>query len=191
MTGKSPSISRRNFLRSSGALLALPWFESLQPTRAFGAQGVKPPVRMGIFSAGGGTNWESWVPKEAGPLGKLPSILRPMQPLKDDILLVTNLSHDEKNDGCPGHCICSAKHLTAAKYVKRFGGKDFASISVDQAVAQAIGGQTLLPSIEMGRNPFSYSSRDAQIPVEPNRGWCSSACSAAANRSSRTGRTAR
>ena len=68
-------ISRRTLLRKTGAVLALPFFESLFPARVASAATVaKPPVRLGIFTVTGGTVLESWKPKEAGPLTKLPSL---------------------------------------------------------------------------------------------------------------------
>ena len=76
MNRTQPAISRRTMLRASGALMALPFFESLFPARVAAAANVgRPPVRFGIFTVTGGTVIESWKPKEAGPLTKLPSIL--------------------------------------------------------------------------------------------------------------------
>ena len=74
----SKPISRRTLLRNTGAMLSLPFLESLFPARVASAAAVtaiaKPPVRLGIFTVTGGTVLESWKPKEAGPLTKLPSL---------------------------------------------------------------------------------------------------------------------
>src|SRR4029078_1673308 len=82
-----PKLSRRAVLRGAGAALALPFLESLavRSARAAGApvKAVKPPLRMGIFTATGGTVVESWKMQQAGPLDKLPSILRPLEAHKD------------------------------------------------------------------------------------------------------------
>ncbi|MEI6687226.1 MAG: hypothetical protein WCN64_13880, partial [Planctomycetota bacterium] len=79
-------ISRRTMLRNTGAVLSLPFFESLFPARLASASTAgKPPLRLGIFTVTGGTVLESWKPAEAGPLTKLPSILRPLEFAKDDI----------------------------------------------------------------------------------------------------------
>ena len=50
-----PALSRRTWLRASGALLALPFFESMFPARVCAANAVRPPVRFGIFTVTGGT----------------------------------------------------------------------------------------------------------------------------------------
>src|SRR5580765_4531561 len=107
--------SRRSFLRGAGALVALPFLESLQRVSAFAAPAVKgPPLRMGIFTTTGGTVLESWKMAQAGPLEKLPSILRPLDFCKDDLLLVTGLSNSGKTSGLNGHEACAFSHLTAA-----------------------------------------------------------------------------
>ncbi|QDU28245.1 hypothetical protein ETAA8_33450 [Anatilimnocola aggregata] len=160
-------------LRSAGALLSLPFFESLFPARvAAGKEIAKPPVRLGIFSVTGGTVLESWKPAEAGPLAKLPSILRPLEFAKDNITVVSGLSHSGRSENLNAHEHCALLHLTGATSVKKEGGKFFAGISVDQAAAQAIGKETLLPSLEIGLNGgeknYSFRSRDSVVPYEGN-----------------------
>ena len=94
-------MNRRQMLRGTGALLALPFLETLLPAQA--AAAGRPPLRMGIFTTTGGTVLESWKPKEAGPLGKLPSILRSLEPIKDDLLIISGLSHGGRAEGLNGH----------------------------------------------------------------------------------------
>src|SRR5882724_5453247 len=107
--------TRRNFLRGAGALLTLPFLESLQRVSAFAAPVASaPPVRIGIFTTTGGTVLESWKMAQGGPLTKLPSILRPLDFCKDDLLLVTGLSNTGKTNGLNGHEACAFTHLTAA-----------------------------------------------------------------------------
>lgn len=169
-----PRISRRSMLRGTGALLSLPFFESLFPARVASAAGaaVKQPVRLGIFSVTGGTVLESWKPKEAGPLTKLPSILRSLEFAKDDINVVSGLCHSGRSDNLNAHEHCSLLHLTGASSVKKEGGKLFADISVDQAAARVLGKETLLPSLEIGLNGgeknYSFRSQDSVVPYEGN-----------------------
>ena len=76
------------------AILALPYLEAMAPRRALRSPAPgRPPVRLGIVSVTGGTVLESWKPPEVGPLGKLPSILRPLEPHKDDLLVLSGLAH--------------------------------------------------------------------------------------------------
>ncbi len=167
------SISRRSLLRGAGAMLALPWLESLmyRQARAAGERGeVRPPLRMGIVSVTGGTVIESWRLPQGGTLEKLPSILRPLEFAKKDLLLVTGLSHSGRTENLNGHEACGYTHLTAAPLAKREGGKSLASISIDQLVAQHAGQETILPSLEIGlsnhETQYSFRSADTPVPYE-------------------------
>src|SRR3954471_12840045 len=99
MTANNPQISRRAILRGAGAMLALPFLESFA-TRAARAAGASasavsaaatPPLRMGIFTVAGGPGFKSWKRKSAASLaaGPLPSIPRPLDFARQDMLLLT------------------------------------------------------------------------------------------------------
>lgn len=166
-------LARRAFLRGAGALAALPFLESLAPTvlRAGARVPVRPPVRFGIFTVAGGTVSESWVPAEIGVLGKLPSILRPLQPHKDELLVLSNLSHSGHSDGkVNAHEHCAYLHLTGAEKVGKVDGKPFAGQSVDQRAAELLGPQSLLPSLQMGyahgETTYFFDADGRLTPIE-------------------------
>jgi len=166
-------LTRRSFLRGTGAFLALPFLEAMLPRTARAAAMTKAPLRMGIFSATGGTVLESWKPAAEGALGQLPSILHPLDFAKQDVLLISGLSQHGKTEGTfNAHQHCATLHLTAAGLVKNEGGKFSASVSVDQVAAQAAGKETFLPSLEIGlgrgENKYSFSGTDAPVPYEGN-----------------------
>jgi hypothetical protein len=154
--------------------MALPFLEQLAPAALPGAPGAaaKPPLRFGVFTVTGGTVIESWKPKEVGALGKLPSILRPLEFAKDDLLVVSGLCHHGRSEGLNGHEHCALMHLTGAEVVKKVDGKLVASPSVDQVAARAVGDQTFLPSLELGlsshETQYSFRSADARVPYEAN-----------------------
>ena len=166
------AMSRRQLLRAGGALVALPFMESLFPRRLFGATEIRPPVRLGIFTVTGGTVLESWKPAQSGTLGKLPSILRPLEFAKDDLTIVSGLANTGRGDNVNGHQHCAFLHLTAAPSVRNEAGKIVAGVSVDQFAAQRIGQQTLLPSLEMGlagaEQKYSFRAADSVVPYEAN-----------------------
>jgi hypothetical protein len=141
-------------------MLALPYLESWRPLWAAGAGKIAgPPLRMAIFTVAGGTVVEAWKPEKAGKLDKLPSILESLEPFKDQLTLVSGLSHGGQVTGC-AHTTCSRLHLSC-------GG----DVSVDQAVSQAIGGDSVLPSLEIGmtnhQTKFSYRN-GSPVPFEMN-----------------------
>jgi hypothetical protein len=160
-------ISRRKLLRGAGAALALPFLEAFCPSAA------KPPLRLGIVTATGGTVSNSWRMKEPGPLSKLPSILRPLEFAKDDLLVLTGLAHHGTSTGVDGgHEWPSMIHLTGAPRVGRANGRVFATQSVDQAAADVLGKETYLPSLEIGCPHeilrYSFRRHDRQQPFEAN-----------------------
>lgn len=168
-------LSRRAALRGAGAVLALPFLESwsVRLARAEGlapAKAALPPRRMGIVTATGGTVIESWKRTEAGRLTELPSILRSLEFARDDLLVLTGLCQPGKSENLNGHEHCAAMHLTGAEKAGKVGGKMYAGISVDQAAARAAGGETYLPSLEMGLSNhetlYSFRSVDEQVPYE-------------------------
>lgn len=171
------ALSRRRFLRGAGALVALPFLESLPGAAwaaepAAGGEGA-PPLRQFIITVAGGTVIESWKPKTPGPLGKLPSILRPLQPYASDLLILSGLSHNGRQEGGGNaHTHCAGLHLTGAPLYKWEGKVSRSTISVDQAAAKALAGETILPSLELGQpngeQTFSWSEAGTVVPYEGN-----------------------
>lgn len=165
-------ISRRTLLRGAGAMMALPFLEAMLPSSLGGAVKAKPPVRLGIVTVTGGTVLESWKPKEAGSLDRLPSILQPLDFAKKDMLVVSGLAHGGKSDGLNGHEHCAYLHLTGAPLVKKVKGKPMAALSIDQAVARAMGDKTLFSSLEFGltnhETMYSWRGADTPVPYESN-----------------------
>jgi hypothetical protein len=163
-------LTRRAFLRGAGAAVALPFIEQIAPAAA--PAGVKPPLRFGVFTVTGGTVIESWKPKEVGSLGKLPSILRPLEFAKDELLVLSGLCHHGRSEGLNAHEHCALMHLTGAEIVKKVDGKLVAAPSVDQVAARAVADQTFLPSLEIGlsnhETQYSWRSSDVRVPYEAN-----------------------
>ncbi len=164
-------ITRRALLKSTGALVSLPFLEAMASAVETKAS-PKPPLRMGIFTVTGGTVLESWKPKEVGTLTKLPSILRPLESARDELLILSGLSHNGRSEGLNGHEHCSLLHLTGAEIVKRVDGRLIAAETVDQAAARAVGDQSFLSSLELGlaghENKYSFRAADAPLPFEAN-----------------------
>jgi hypothetical protein len=166
-------LTRRGFLRGAGVLAALPFLESIAPqvVRAGAKVAVKPPVRFGVFTVTGGTVSESWVPQESGTLDKLPSILRPLEPHKSEILVLSNLSQSgDSSGGINAHEHCAYLHLTCCERVGKVDGKPVAGQSVDQRAADVVGGQSLLPSMQIGyaggETTYFFDRDGRSLPVE-------------------------
>src|SRR4051812_8291769 len=85
------AISRRTLLRGMGTAVALPFLDSMAP--AF-AQAPKSPVRMVFVYVPNGMDMRNWSLDYEGQLAALSPILKPMEPLKQDMLLLGNLTHN-------------------------------------------------------------------------------------------------
>jgi hypothetical protein len=132
-----------------GAAVALPFLDAMTP--AFASTG-KAPVRMAFVYVPNGIDMRHWNPDYEGQLRELPRILKPLEPYKDDILLLGNLTHNGGRallDGPGDHGRCCGSYLTGVQ--PRKSAVDIkAGISCDQIVANHIGHQTRFPSLEVG-----------------------------------------
>jgi Protein of unknown function (DUF1552) len=149
MNPKTWALSRRTFLRGVGAAIALPWLEGM----SFGAEAVKPPVRLACIYFPNGAWMEGWVPRETGADYPLPFSLTPIEPFKKDVLVVSGLDKATSHDG-DGHYAKTANFLTGL-HVEKTSGKNInvGGISLDQLCAEKLGDRTPLPSLELGIDP--------------------------------------
>jgi hypothetical protein len=144
------ALDRRTFLRGVGTAVALPFLDSMTP--AFASSNAKAPVRMAFVYVPNGIDMRNWNPSYEGPLRELPSILQPLEPFKQDILLTGNLTHNNGRallDGAGDHGRCCASYLTGVQ-PKKSVTEIKNGISFDQIVADQIGHQTRFPSLELG-----------------------------------------
>ena len=94
----------------------------------------------------------NWVLDYEGALGQLSPILKPLEPLRNDMLVLSNLTHNTGRallDGAGDHGRCAGSYLTGVQ-VKKTTTDILASISCDQVIANKIGPATRFPSLELG-----------------------------------------
>jgi hypothetical protein len=148
ITGKA--LPRRTFLRGMGsAAIALPFLDAMAP--AFAAT-KKQPVRMAFFYVPNGMIMDGWNPSYEGKFQELPRALKSLEPFKDDMLQLGNLTHNTGRallDGAGDHGRCCGSYLTGVQ-VKKSLIDIKNGISFDQIVANEIGKQTRFPSLELG-----------------------------------------
>src|SRR5262245_22113368 len=153
-------FSRRNFLRGLGTMIALPALESLSASRvmaaATGAAGGKTPVRMAFLFVPNGVSMPDWTPTTEGADFQLPYTLQPLQPHKNELLVLSGLTQDKgraNGDAAGDHARAAASWLTGAQPLKSEGAEIRAGVSADQIAASAIGNQTRFASLELGLEP--------------------------------------
>ncbi len=145
---KTPSwqISRRSFLRGAGAVVALPLLEVMAPSaRAATRGGSLAPTRMAAIMVPNGVRPATWFPQAAGALEILPEALKPLEEVKQDLLVFSGLANNQCKEA--PHHRAIAGYLTGA-YPKE--GSPYVGISADQYAARRIGRHTRLPSLELG-----------------------------------------
>ena len=141
-------LTRRSFLGSATALIALPTLESIGFARLpKAAEIVKAPKRMVFLSMGWGVTKETWFPdrQQVGTNYELPQNLSPLAPYKDDITIIQNLQNQFSTEAHWG----STFWLTGAN---RYGvpGKSFNNtISADQVAAEQFGRDTRFTSLQL------------------------------------------
>jgi hypothetical protein len=135
-----------------GAAVALPFLDAMLPAAARAQSSPSGPVRTAFVYVPNGIDMRHWNPAYEGRLGELPRTLKALEPFKEDITLLGNLTHNTGRallDGAGDHGRCSGSYLTGVQ-VKKTVIDIKASVSCDQLVANAIGSQTRLPSLEVG-----------------------------------------
>ena len=157
------NLPRRAFLRSSSALITLPFLESFGFRKfASAAPALVVPKRMVYLGMGFGVTADRWYPDMSTPGEnyQIPEILKPLTRHKKDITFIQNLMHQYSQDGHSG----STFWLTGAN---RYGipGQSFHNtISVDQVAAEVLGEQTRFTSIQLTAKNPSDSAGDGHGP---------------------------
>ena len=157
-------IPRRTLLRGAGAALALPFLEAMVPARTALAQtAANPKPRfVGLFVPHGAAPGY-WVPDKVGALGtELPYMYKSLEPFRDNTVILSGL-HSRSAEPPPG--VTGADHWVAAAFMcadkpKKTAGADVqAGTTIDQLIAQKIGRESLLPSLQMAvEDPGANSS---------------------------------
>ena len=156
-------ISRRAVLRGAGAALALPLLDAMLPAQTpLAKTAAAAPVRFtGIFVPHGMAPGY-WVPDRTGTGFEFPAIMKPLEPFRD---YATILSGMWSKSAEPPAGVTGADHWVAAAYLcaekpKKTAGADIRDgTTIDQLIAQKIGQDNLLPSLQLGvEDPGANSS---------------------------------
>jgi len=147
------SLPRRTFLRGVGAALALPLLDAMVPALTpIVRTAAATQRRLGFVYIPHGVIMDQWTPTAAGVGFEFTTILTPLQPFRDSLAVVSNLTRAEVTSN---HAVSSACWLTGVP-PKRTDGPDFqVGTSLDQVIARQIGQDTPFPSLELATEDFS------------------------------------
>src|SRR6187397_329217 len=157
-------ISRRTVLRGAGTMIALPLLDAMLPAATALAQTAAAPKPrfVGLFVPHGMAPGY-WVPEKEGLLPtELPFNWKPLEPWAKHTTILSGL-HSRSAEPPPG--VTGADHWVAAAFLcankprKTAGADVYAGTTIDQVIAQKIGRENLMPSMQLAvEDPGANSS---------------------------------
>jgi Protein of unknown function (DUF1552) len=166
-------VSRRTFLRGVGVTMALPFLESMVPAGTPLAQtAAKGRTRLGAIYVPHGATMDKFTPAKEGAGYELTEILQPLKPFYDQVTIVSDLSHPQAYGGgsaTSNHNRSAATFLSGAH--AESGPRAHLGITLDQFVAQHIGQETPLPSLELMIEDSSLSCGDLSCAYRDTLSW--------------------
>jgi hypothetical protein len=179
-------IPRRTVLRGTGVALALPFLDAMRP---YGQSVSSPPSsirRLATFYVPNGMAMADWTPAHEGRDFALTPILEPLAPFRKQLRVISGLSTLDLPVVPAYHAAASTKFLTGTTPDGTRGSIAHAGVSMDQVAARTLGGDTLIPSLEVGleatelvgacdvqyscayQNTICWSARGEPLPMESN-----------------------
>jgi uncharacterized protein DUF1552 len=146
------ALSRRTVLRGLGTTIALPLLDAMVPALTAVQKTAAAPVRrLGVVYHPNGVIYENWLPKGTGRDFALSPVLEPLEPFKNQLIVITNLSSQQAEalgDGGGDHSRASGTYLTGV-HVKKSDSVVGNGMSMDQIAARALEKDTQLSSLQL------------------------------------------
>ena len=183
-------LSRRTFLRGTGALVALPFLDAMAPAQTpLRNTAATPKNRFASFYVPHGATMDKWTPSAEGSGFAFTEILKPLEPFRDHVNVVSGLAHPYVAGGGGADVSAGANHTRAAAVfltgaIPEKGARAHLGVSADQVAAMHIGQDTPLPSLELSieeavlaceaafscayRNSISWKSPADPLPMQNN-----------------------
>src|ERR1700733_12342607 len=127
---------------------------------------VEKPIenRFVLWFNGNGIPERYWIPAETGPDYRLTPCLTPLAQFRNDIHVITGL--DNFAAGLPGPGNGHHNSMSGLMTCTRFSGRGASGISIDQAIAGKIGGDSRFRSLQIGVAQESYGES-----IQRNMSW--------------------
>lgn len=179
-------LPRRTFLRAAGVSLGLPLLDSMLPAQSpLSKTAAAAKSRLGCIYVPHGATMYKWTPEKEGTGFELPEILTPLEKVRDRVTIVSNLAHPAAggvgSDAGADHARSAAVFLSGVHPEKE---SVHVGTTIDQLVAQKIGQETPLPSLELSiedvalscgsgyacaySNTISWKTATVPLPMENN-----------------------
>jgi hypothetical protein len=166
-------IPRRAVLKGAGAAIGLPLLDAMLPSSTAWAKTAagKTPKRFAFIGFPHGAIMDRWSPKETGTSYTMSPILKPLEPFRQHLTIVSGLRNKPAETPEP-HAYIEQGWLTAVKPWD-FGkdGADY-GVSADQIAVRYVGQDTRLPSLELtsaqGSARIAWRTPTQPLPQEGN-----------------------
>ena len=163
-------LSRRTVLKGAGATIALPLLDAMVPAATVLAQtAAAPSPRLGFVYFPHGALQDEWTPTRTGRDFEFPFILKPLEPFREHVTVVSGLRNKGGESSSP-HGIIEETWLSCVNPRKR-DAKTGVGVTVDQIAARHLGKATSLPSLELCAEPggmISFRTPAQPLPMENN-----------------------
>lgn len=158
-------LSRRTLLKGLGVTVALPFLDAMVPAFAQtskSAANSKSNFMFVYFPHG--AHRAEWTPKSEGANFEFSRILKPLEPLREYVTVVSGLNLAAIT--VSGHFISNAMYLNGVVPKPDRTSQILAGKTVDQIIAEKFGQETPLPSLEVCTEDISAvgGSCDSGLP---------------------------
>ncbi len=180
------TLTRRRMLRgAAGVAVGLPWLEASLSSNARACSEGTPKRLIVMYSGGSGTVYSAWQPSGVGNDFSLSPILQPLQPHIDDLVVLSGIDNESCNHQAADfhtrgfvHMLTNQNLIPVPELNNGFGDRGYAGgPSVDQYIAQRIGGDTRFESLLFGvstesfwgahpNSRMSYAAANEPVPAE-------------------------
>jgi hypothetical protein len=185
VTGKH--IDRRTLLRGVAAAIALPALDAMRPALSVAARSAPQASRIAVVYVPNGIIMKDWKLAGTGRDFAFSRILKPLEPLREDIVVISGLANHaaEKARG-GGHAKATGSFLSGTPPKYTAGPDVHAGVTFDQVAAKSWAAETRVPSLQIGcedarmvgncdtgsscayTNSLSWKTPDMPLAVEVN-----------------------
>ncbi|MGE5327070.1 MAG: DUF1552 domain-containing protein [Deltaproteobacteria bacterium] len=166
-------IPRRTALKGIGATVALPLLDAMVPAGTAMAQtpAGKTPKRFAFVGFPHGAIMDRWSPKETGTDYTMSDILKPLEPFRKHLTIVSGLRNKPAETPEP-HAYIEQGWLTCVKPWDFGKAGPESGVSADQIAVRYVGQETRLPSLELttslGSARLAWRTPTQSLPQEGN-----------------------
>jgi hypothetical protein len=140
-------LSRRTFLRGAGVAIGLPLLDAMVPAATLLAQtAARPKPRLGFIYFPHGAIMNQWTPAAEGRDFELTPILKPLEPFKKQLTIVSGLEN-KAAIAPPVHALSPGTWLSGV--APRKTQEPWGGVTIDQLAAAKLGQDTPFPSLEI------------------------------------------